>query len=315
MAWQTSQTPSDENVSSGLEYSVVIATLDRPDSLSSAVRSLVVQTHKPARVVVVDSTEREDLTRHRELKEEVAGSFELSIIRNNIRSAAKQRNVGFEYCSTPYVAVIDDDVVLDSDVCSKLLEVHQSEQQTGAVAARERGTGHLKPSRLLLAYYRLQAGFDDPTFGGRLFGPGINCLPCYEAELSHIITTDWLPSTCLMVAREAFHRAGGFPAFAEYSFMEDVWLTASIKKTGLQLRMRSDAMFDHHSQSSSFKQRKFFLARMRIKHRRHLAREVMGVPSALLEAKLTFHKLFDSIYLVRQRSPGWRREMLGTWLA
>ncbi len=300
---------------SSSDFSVVIATLDRPDRLYLAVKSLLVQTDLPAHVVVVDSTEREDMSCHARLHEEVAGAFELTILKTNIRSAAGQRNQGFKHCTTPYVVVIDDDVVLDHDVCSKLLEAHHAERQLGAVAARERGTGHTKPSGLLHAYYKFQAGFDDPSFGGRLFGPGINCLPCYEAQNASVISTDWLPSTCLMVSREAFIQVGGFPAFAEYSFLEDVWLTASIKKAGFQLRMRPDAMFDHHSQHSTFKSQRFSLARMRINHRRRLAREVMEIPPALVEMKLTFHKCFDSIYLIRRRAPGWMGEIFGTWLA
>ncbi len=297
------------------DFSVVIATLNRPDSLLLAVKSLLAQTVLPTRIIVVDSTEVGELQSQQRLLQEIPGKPEVMVIRAKTRSAADQRNQGFEHCSTPYVLVIDDDVVLDPDVCSKLLEYHHSGTQIGAVAARERGTGHTKPGRLLRFYYKIQAGYDDPSYGGRLFGPGVNCLPCYDCQVTTAISTEWLPSTCLMTSRRAFDEAGGFPAFQEYSFMEDVWLTASMCKAGFHLLMRSDALFDHHSQSSTFKKRRFKLARMRIAHRRRLAREVMETSLPTLEAKLTLHKAFDSIYLLRQRPEGWLREIIGTWLA
>jgi len=291
-----------------MEYSVVIATLDRTERLLAAISSLCRQTVPPALVVVVDASDNPEPNRLALAAQPFPFAIHHLVVEQ--RSAAEQRNQGIQTTHTSLVAVIDDDVVLEPTVFELL--VSTIKQGVAAVSARERGTGHRVPSSLLRFYYRLQAGYDDATFGTRLFGPGINCLPCYEKQTGLLLEAEWLPSTCLLLRRDAFEAAGGFPTFKEYSFMEDVWLTASIRKSGRKLLFHTAAWFDHDSQSSGFKKQPFRLAVMRMKHRRRLSREVLEMTPWECEGKLLLQKGFDAIYIARCRRQGWVQELAGT---
>lgn len=292
-----------------MEYSVVIATLDRTERLLAAVVSLGAQTMPPTRLVVVDASA--DLEPNRRALTTLGHvPFVIRHMKAERRSAAEQRNQGIRETETPLVAVIDDDVELEPTLFALLLA--SVGQGVAAVSARERGSSHRMPGRLLRFYYMLQAGYDDETYGTKLFGPGINCLPCYEVQSGTLLEAEWLPSTCLLFRRDAFDAVGGFPRFKEYSFMEDVWLTASMRKAGGRLLFHTETYFDHFSQTSSFKEKPFRLARMRIAHRRRLSREVLGMKRWKCEVKLLLQKGFDVIFIVRHRPQGWLRELAGT---
>jgi len=139
----------------------------------------------------------------------------------------------------------------------------------GGVAGRIKGLGHSKPKGLLWWYYRLQAGYPHPNFGARLMGAAVNTLPCYE-EQSGLIPSDWLNTTCVLYRTDLFSRER-FPEFKGYSFMEDVHLSARIAKTH-QLYFDAEAVYEHHSATTEFKQDQTAYAAAAIRNRRIVAR-------------------------------------------
>jgi GT2 family glycosyltransferase len=289
-------------------YSVVIATCDRPAPLELALASIANQLEGPDRVVVVDSSPNS-------LSEEVCRKFgdklTLTYIRSDLRSAAKQRNLGARTVTTPLIFFCDDDVVLPPDVLSKLKRVFASHSNVGGVAGRIVDLAHPSPRGLLRWYYRLQAGYDHPNYGGKLFGPGINCLPCHLASDPELIEADWLNSTCTMYDRALFEREH-FPEFDGYSPMEDVHLSARIGRTH-RLFFHNGAIYEHRSQSSDLKRNAFALTRMAHRNRLIVAREVMRVPTITLLWKDFVHRLFLSVVTVRSRHNGWAQAILGLW--
>ncbi len=291
---------------------VVISTLDRPGPLRLALETTASQTMPPERVVVVDAS-RDDATR--DVCRGFAGRLRVEWMRSELASAARQRNEGAEGVDTPLIAFMDDDVVLPRDVFAKLRAPfeacgHGGERVAG-VAGRIQGLGHKPPRGLLRAYYRFQAGFDDPHYGARVFGPAINTLPCYEAAESELIRSDWLNSTCVVYDNELFQREK-FPDFAAYSFMEDVHLSLRMGRHGVLYFHRS-AEYEHRSQSSAFKRDHVALARSRVVNQRTVAREVLGLGGAEFRVKFFLHQLFITATLVRSRQPGVLKEILGTW--
>ncbi len=231
-----------------------------------------------------------------------------------IPSAAQQRNQAARLVTTPLVAFIDDDATLFPDTCEKLCRVFENdlEGRIGGVGGRMIGEDRPAPRGLLWWYYRLQAGFAHPTYGGKLFGPAINCAPSYtEASPDDLIAADWLPSGCVFYRTELFAKEL-FPSFVGYSFMEDVHLSARIAKTH-RLYFHTSAKFEHHDSPSTWKRDFRALARNRIRNQRLVAREILGLSGLPLEAKLFLHRLFVTIYLLRRRGAGFREEIAGTW--
>jgi hypothetical protein len=175
------------------------------------------------------------------------------------------------------------------------------------------GETHLKPKPLLHAYYRLQAGFDHESYGGRLFGPVINCYPCYDAaNPDELIPADWLNAGCVFYRTPLFLRER-FPRFDGYSFMEDVHLSARIAKTH-RMYFHAGALCEHRCGTNPLKSDPGVIARMRLRNQRLVASEVLGLSGPFFETKLLLHRLFASISIVRRRQGAWWRELAGTWL-
>jgi GT2 family glycosyltransferase len=293
-------------VNERLAYSIVVATYERANALRDALESVTRQTHLPARVIIVDSSAGTD-------SERVAAEFPLPSIylRAEKPSAAVQRNQGFREVSTPLVGFIDDDVVLAPDVFDKLCAVFEQRPDTGGVAARVNGAEHPAPCGRLRAYYRLQAGFDDTTYGARLFGAAINCFPCYSAQPEELVSADWLNLGCVLFRSDLFGTEL-FPLFEGYSYGEDVHLSARIGKKG-RLYFHSTARYDHYPSMSPAKRSFFKYARMSARHRRLIARDIQGLRGWELCWKDALHRFFVSVFLLRTRPAGWLRQIAGNW--
>ena len=290
-------------------YSVVIATLDRPNLLSAALDSLIRQTTPPSKIIVVDASPKDQT---KAVVDRLRDRAAMLYLHSPIQSAAQQRNLGAESVTTPFLAFIDDDVVLPVETFSRLVAPFEGENgdSIGGVAGRIRELGHSKPEGLLWWYYRLQAGYPHSNFGARLMGAAVNTLPCYE-EQSGLIPSDWLNTTCVLYRTDLFLRER-FPDFKGYSFMEDVHLSARIAKTH-HLYFHAEAVYEHHSAPTAFKQNQAAHAAAAIRNRRIVARDVLSVGGLELELKMLLHRLFCTVVFARSRKEGWLSAVRGTW--
>jgi len=293
-----------------LPYSVVIATFERPTELAATLDQLAAQTRPPEQVIVVDASHGEE-TRH------VVARHRSALAVRNERAAAPssavQRNQGAEHVVTPLIAFIDDDVRLPATTLADLAAVLENDDEgaVGGVAARIVGQQHSQPRGLLWWYYRLQAGYAHPTYGGHLFGPAINCLPSYTEAAGDLIPAQWLNSTCVLYRTELFRREQ-FPRFDGYSFLEDVHLSARIARTH-RLYFHKHALYEHLDAPSPHKRNPRAIARMRYRNQRIVARDVMGFSGVAFTLKLLLHRAFGTVRILRVRGPGWGEELFGTW--
>ncbi len=291
-------------------YSVVIATLNRPEPLRIAMESLADQTYLPEKVVIVDASDNDDT---RSVSEHFAHTFHLEWRRSHETSAARQRNAGACNVNTPLIAFMDDDVILDDEVFEMLcLPFARMQPMPGGVAGRIVGLGHKQPQGWLRRYYRIQAGFSHRDYGALCFGPAINTLPCYPNADGPLIKSDWLNSTCVVYQYEAFS-AEQFPDFTGYSFMEDAHLSLRIGQQQ-ELYFHRDARYEHRSQSSQFKRDHINLARSRITNQRIVAHDVMGLDGFELGWKLALHRLFICYSLLRCAQASKWSQLAGTWI-
>ena len=168
------------------------------------------------------------------------------------------------------------------------------------------------PSGFSSAYYRLQAGYFHPNYGGKLFGPAINCLPCYLPDDPELIPAQWLNSGCVFYRTPLFQRER-FPSFSGYSFMEDVHLSARIAKTH-RLYFHKSARCSHRDGAPRRRAPDVAaIARSSFRKQCVVARDVLDIKGPPLEAKLLLHRLVVSISILRRRDPQRWRELLGTW--
>lgn len=291
-----------------LAYSLVIATYERAEELRTTLASIAAQTRPPAAIIVVDSSP-DDKTR----AVVEAAPLPIRYERAKKPSAAVQRNQGAELVTTPLVAFVDDDVFVPADSFAKICAAFDAdtEEKIGGIAARIDGMQHRVPSGLLRLYYRLQAGYAHPTYGGKLFGAAINCLPTYTESTGDLIPADWLNSTCVFYRTPLYAREK-FPEFEGYSFLEDVHLSSRVGRTH-ELYFHRTATFEHRDAPSTFKRNTRELARMRVRHQRLVAHDILGLREPVLTLKLLLHRLFASVSILRQRAPTWRQELIGTW--
>lgn len=296
-----------------LAYSIVIATLGRPEHVARTLDGIARQTRRPEQVILVDASKD---GKTREATETFSRLLPIRHLQAAEASAAKQRNQGAAGVTTPLVAFIDDDMDLRPDMCARICEVFDNDltERIGGISARMEGASHPQPGGLLWLYYRLQAGYSDATYGARLFGPAINCFPCYERSSAELIGADWLNSACVFYRTPMFLREK-FPDFHGSSFMEDVHLSARIAKTHA-LYFHAAALCTHcdgakSAPRSDEKER----ARMRVRNQRIVAREVMHCSGPLFEAKLLLHKIFITIAILRWRKEARWDAIAGTWLS
>lgn len=291
-------------------YAVVIATMDRPEPLREVLDCLEAQTHPPSEVIVVDASETADTANM------IAAQHAHVAVRHRrvaAPSAARQRNDGGADVKSPFIAFMDDDINFGPAVMSQLVATLAENPAAVGVAARIDGPGHPPPGPLLRFYYRLQAGYPDPHYGGRLFGAAINCFPCYGCQPGPLVESEWLNSGLVLYRTPAF-QACRFPDFQGYSFMEDVYLSANLRRQGGRLFFRSDATYIHYDLPNRFKRDARELARHRMINRARVARDLLGLSGWRLHYRLLLHRLFVTASLLRARPPQWRRELRGTWV-
>ena len=298
-----------------LHFSLVIATFERPDDLRITLDGVLAQRRLPSELIVVDSSRDE---RTRELCAAWTGEIPLRYVFSKSRSAAKQRNEGADLVApaSTVIGFMDDDITLYSDTCEKILTVFDRDTagEIGGISVRIDDILRTAPSGLTRLYLRIQAGFAHPTYGGRLFGPGINCLPTYDEDTEEngtLIPADWLNSGCVFYRREPFLREK-FPAFDGYSFMEDVHCSARIGKTH-RLYFHKTATCGHREGTNSLKCDHLGIARQRIRNQRIVAREVQGLRGLTFAWKFLLHRLFASLNILRGRETGWPQSLKGTW--
>jgi glycosyltransferase involved in cell wall biosynthesis len=298
-----------------IAYSLVIATFERAGDLAITFAGIERQALPPAEILVIDSS-RDVFTR--DLCAAWAARLPVRWFSSEHRSAAKQRNQGAELTAptSDVLGFMDDDITLYPETGALVGEVfaRDAAREIGGVAVRIDEIHRAAPSRLTRLYYRWQAGYADATYGGRLFGPAINCLPCYtetgEAG-GDLIPAQWLNSGCVFYRRDVFLREK-FPAFEGYSFMEDVHVSARIAKTQ-RLYFHTRAHCSHREGTNSLKRDYSGLARQRMQNQRLVARDVLGLRGFSLAWKFFLHRLFVTFTILRMRQVGWRQDLRGTW--
>jgi glycosyltransferase involved in cell wall biosynthesis len=291
------------------DCSVIIATLDRPNSLRVVLNCLVRQTVPPREVIIAAAGE---VVAVEQLVRTLAAPFPVRVLACGQKSSARQRNAAAAEATGGVLAFLDDDIEFGPDLFARMLGYFETVSPApGAISARIAGEDRRAPGRLTRAYYRLQAGYAHPDFGGRLFGAGINCYPVFRPDSPELVESEWLPATCLFVRTDLF-RATRFPAFEGYSFAEDVHLTARIARSAA-LYFATPCLILHHSLSSEFKANLAALVAGKLHNMGIIAREIQGRRGWALGWRWQLHRLFLTVATLRSRPTHWVTHLRGIW--
>lgn len=313
------------NQAGSLRYSVVIATCDREEMLERVLEDWRAQTVRPDKVVVVRAKKKVvsrqvTVVSPKEQKSRLRSSIsDLPLVElcADEPSAAKQRNLGAREVESDWIVFCDDDVRFGPDLAERTLAFLSGHPEAAAVFPRMRGSGHPVPGNWLRKYHRFQAGFDDETYGAKLFGAGLSCYPCWEKQTAPV-ESNWLPSTMLWMKTDLFKRQE-FPDFEGYSFGEDAHLThrvwREVQPSGGKLYFFGEPDFEHLSVQSGIKTSRFRLGQMTVRNQQRIAKEAMGKSASEVLWKSLVHRGFMTVALLKGRRKGWVGEIVGVWSA
>lgn len=137
---------------------VVIATRDRPESLSRCIDSLLAQDYPVFDIIVVDNASKtrstEDL-----IRDEYHSTHRVSYLREDIPGLGRAHNTGLKRAAGSIVAFTDDDVVVDADWLKAIAAAFAADAAIACV------TGLIMPAEL-----QTRAQFWTEKHGG--FGKG-----------------------------------------------------------------------------------------------------------------------------------------------
>lgn len=289
--------------------SVIIATLDRLESLRIVLDCLDRQTAAATEVLIAAAGDPAPLERM--LANRQPGATPIRVITSPDKSAARQRNLAAASAIGEVLAFLDDDIEFGPDLFAQALACFCGEENSwpSAVSPRHLGGDTTPPGLLIRCYYRLLAGYAHLDYGGCLFGPGMNRLPGFPPSVPEMLPVQWLPSTCLFV-RATLFRHLRFPDFSGYSFGEDVHLTARLAREAPLYFLR-DAAIIHHSLPSEFKADRARLIAGKLHNMGRIAREVQGLAGLSLWWRWHLHRLFLLSSLMARRPAGWTDEARG----
>lgn len=189
----------------------VVPTKDRPNDLRNLLKSLDVQTVRPAQLIVVDGSEQP-------IRDVCLAFPQLSIeyVRHYPPSLAHQRNAGMARLrpDITLAGYLDDDLVLEPDAVERMLQFWKG---TAADVGGAR-FNILNEPRPHLVWLKALFLIDHPRRGAALpsgFQTGI-------CTTDHDLWVDWLSGGCTVWRKEVVDEFQFDEWFLDYGLLEDV---------------------------------------------------------------------------------------------
>ena len=101
-----------------IKFTLLIATLNRPETLKTCVKSLLKQTYDNYEIIIVDQSDND-------YRDSSIATLDSSInyIHIDEKGLSHARNIGLNYVSGDYVCLIDDDAIYEETYLSKSAEI------------------------------------------------------------------------------------------------------------------------------------------------------------------------------------------------
>jgi glycosyltransferase involved in cell wall biosynthesis len=288
--------PRDAAPSAATRVSVIVPTMNRPDSLRRALDSILSQTRRPDEVVVVDDGESDEAA----LRGILQGSgTRLVYVKKDRRGICRSRNEGVRASSGDILVFIDDDVVMQPGYIEGFLRIFASDTAgrigglTGRIRRFKNGVPLPEEHRLTWEDRIGRLFLFSPSRGGIVLPSGFRRSVLWPIGR---VPVEFLQGGNMAVRREVFefgsfdenldHQGGG------YSLGEDVQFSYPMRKRWIMLAVE-DATCEHwHAQGG--RPDPFRMARMRVIHTWGFVRRVMD-PGPLHRAAFAWAVLGLSI--------------------
>ncbi|SJZ98994.1 glycosyltransferase family 2 protein [Sediminibacterium ginsengisoli] len=261
----------DQNITI-VPVSVIIATANRPWLLERTLASLRQQTFQPRELIIIDASDNNAVKEL--LSTWDADSIALKYEKAGVKGAASQRNQGVEHSVSPFIAFLDDDIILEKDCFGFLFNTIAGNENVGGVNAFITNQHSFPPGKITRTYYRLISDRKLDFYDGKCFGPVINVLPVDYQGSRQLVEVEWLNSTCVIYRREALPVPVFDPHFTGYSFMEDVALSLQVGKKWQMYNVQTARIF-HDSQQSGHKSKRRLLSKQQIVNRYYIMTRIM----------------------------------------
>jgi GT2 family glycosyltransferase len=221
-----------------VKFSVIIATLGRPEPLATALASVLACEPQPQELIVVDGDERESA---RTVVAAAADRSESVAIRYFVSrtGSTRQRNRGLDAATGDVVVFVDDDVVVPADMFAKLAAAYADDPSvvgaTGPTVEQESGRIGRPGSRLRRhsPLGRGRAGFFT-RYG----------YPRYIVDAEEACDVQMMGG-CFMTARREFAQEIRFDEeLAGYGVCEDEDFSVRLSRHG-RIRYLPDVVVEH----------------------------------------------------------------------
>lgn len=249
-----------------LDYSIVIATRNRPAALRLSIPMMLGQSRPPVQLIVVDSSDDHPAT-VTAVNESVGDHPVELIILQTERGLTRQRNLGLKHVTTPVVFFPDDDSIWFPGVAQAQMEVYEKdeEERIAAVCAAESPTppptwqpggpmayqmraSHRFQQRIAATRSMVENFFfpDPAKLVGRSFWPASGELPDWFFD-NDVVLVEWMTGFRMSFRTSVIRNVGFDENFTRYSLFEDIDASFSAWRYGWVVGARKARVFHYRS--------------------------------------------------------------------
>lgn len=110
-----------------LDYAVVVATRNRLDALRASVPLFLGQSRQPARLIIVDCSDKHDAVVDYLSEMEQNTSIPIELIRADAANLPLQRNIGIQRVSEAVTMLPDDDSLWFPDTAERIMAIYEKD--------------------------------------------------------------------------------------------------------------------------------------------------------------------------------------------
>jgi GT2 family glycosyltransferase len=230
-----------------MKLSVILCTRNRFEDFKTTLPSLVAQTRLPDELIVVDSSDTQQI-------ETYLGLMSLPFPARYFHTQpglTLQRNHGIRESEGDLIFFFDDDVVLDPNYLAQAEKVFTDDvnREIGAVGGQVVNPYGNQKRTIRLRMDLLVFGFLRWIFG--LVGSGsgkfrLSGMPTHLPVLEHGKYFECLSGCCMAFRREVFEKATFDESLARYGLMEDVDISKQTLDAGYKIYYQAAARLVHN---------------------------------------------------------------------
>ncbi len=226
--------------------SVIICTKNRFDDFKETVESLIGQYRLPNELVVVDSSDNDNLRQY-------LGSIELPCKYRYIHTVpglTYQRNIGVKNSDGDLILFFDDDVELDPNYIGLVEKAFEEDAARLVGAVGGRISNSLEAERMVFAFWLkrkffniLRYVFMQSDFGSGLFR--YSGMPTHPHLLRSSRYIECLSGCCMAFRREVFRSVQFDENLSGYCYMEDADISKLVLGAGYKIYYEASAVLNH----------------------------------------------------------------------